>query len=1011
VRPRVRFLFSLSLVPALTAPAWSQSVLLWTGSASATWSAGANWTPTGPPGSGDIARFQNDTSRDPSIGGTATLLGSIEFLSGADSETIGGTATLTLGGVAGAGITNSSGLAQNFSPGVALAGTQTWSTSGSGSNLAFNRTVNLGGHALTLVADADTTIAMSTGSGDVISSSVADGSIAKSGGGTVTFGNVANTFDGGFTLNAGTATFANNAAFGTGLLTLNGGTLTSTGTGTRTLANDLRLGGEATIAGAGGRHYIFSTGNISTTGGSLTIAKTTGSGVSSVGFSGADFTFSQPIVLADGTTELRLLNTGGTQTFSGTISGAGALVRDATGGTTVLAGNNTFSGGTVLDAGTIQAEHDHAFGSGTIDFSGGGLASSGDRTFDNAVLVTGASTIAGGAGVRFLFRSNTVSGSGGSLTLDNTDDSGTMRVVFSGAGFTLSRPIAFADAHTQLRFSNASGTQTFSGAITGEGSVLRNDTGETILTSGSNTFTGGLSLLGGTLAAGNNRALGSGTVTLAGGTLRAEGASRTLANAFRLEDDSTLGGSLALTLAGGLTQAGGDHTLAITNTAFTRFTTAALELAENNTARTLTLAVAGTSGGLQIDSPIQDGSGSGADGLVKTGDGTLTLAGTNTYTGATTISGGSVSLQNNAGLGDTAGATTVADGATLALDRSAHGNLVTLAESLTLQGSGFGGEGALRNTLGTNTFSGAITLAGGTLITADAGTALTLGGAVSGGGSTLTLGSSTQTGNITIADTLALGGGTLVKEGAGLFTFSGASGAAGAVQLNAGTFSVGGSSTLATLAIAAATGTTLTIASGGSVTADYASGTTIFSGALAGAGTFQKDGAGTLVFDHSFTATGLTLILNGGTLALADGAQITVGTLRITGDTILDFGGAAGTFLSSVNLIIEPGVTVTVQNWLSVANDSALSTVWYASGTINGSSLGGVDRLGGTPLNQIVFSNYSGFTTTWVSGTHDGWFNHEIRPTPEPATTGACVAAVALGCVFWHRQRNARRPG
>ena len=301
VRTRVRFFLWVSVLSTVAWTAWGQSVFIWTGGSSNAWSNGANWNPASPPGAGDIARFENDTARDPTIGSTATLLGSIEFLAGTDTETIGGTAALTLSGVAGAGVTNSSGLAQNISAGIALAGTQTWSTSGSGSNLAFNRTIDLGGHALTIYADNDTTVAVSTGSGDVISSSVADGSIAKNGGGTLTFGSVANTFDGGFTLNAGNVTFANNASLGTGLLTLNGGTLTSNGSGTRTLANDLRLGGDATLAGAGGRHYIFSTGIVSTTGGSLTIDNTTDSSVSSVGFSGDGFDFSRPIALADAT--------------------------------------------------------------------------------------------------------------------------------------------------------------------------------------------------------------------------------------------------------------------------------------------------------------------------------------------------------------------------------------------------------------------------------------------------------------------------------------------------------------------------------------------------------------------------------------------------------------------------------------------------------------------------------------------------------------------------------------
>jgi hypothetical protein len=194
------------------------------------------------------------------------------------------------------------------------------------------------------------------------------------------------------------------------------------------------------------------------------------------------------------------------------------------------------------------------------------------------------------------------------------------------------------------------------------------------------------------------------------------------------------------------------------------------------------------------------------------------------------------------------------------------------------------------------------------------------------------------------------------------------------------------------------------------VTADYAAGSTTFSGALAGGGEFVKTGAGTLVFDQSFSAASLTLTLAGGTLSLTGGAGITVGTLHITGNTILDFNNSASTFLSSSALVIDSGVTVTVNNWISVADNAAASTVWYATSTVNGGSLGGVDQVGGVPLNQIVFTGATGLTPTWVSGAHDGWFDREIRPTPEPATYGAILLGASAALVLWRRRRPAAGP-
>ena len=228
-------------------------------------------------------------------------------------------------------------------------------------------------------------------------------------------------------------------------------------------------------------------------------------------------------------------------------------------------------------------------------------------------------------------------------------------------------------------------------------------------------------------------------------------------------------------------------------------------------------------------------------------------------------------------------------------------------------------------------------------------------------------------------------------------------------------------------ALDSATSTTLLIASGGTVSSTYGTGTTTyFSGVMDGAGTFEKKGAGNLVFNHStgFYASGLTLVLAGGTVTFTDTnagslawndpidpagtSRFQFGTIHITGNTILDFNNSAGTFLSSAYLVIDAGVTVTVNNWISVANNTSLSTVWYATNTVNAGSLGGSDLLGGNPLERIAFTNYNGLTTTWVSGNHNGWFDHEIRPTPEPSTYGALFLLGCFGFFGWRRWRDKR---
>ncbi|MBC7368865.1 MAG: autotransporter-associated beta strand repeat-containing protein, partial [Undibacterium sp.] len=92
----------------------------------------------------------------------------------------------------------------------------------------------------------------------------------------------------------------------------------------------------------------------------------------------------------------------------------------------------------------------------------------------------------------------------------------------------------------------------------------------------------------------------------------------------------------------------------------------------------------------------------------KTGAGTTTLSGSNTYTGATTVTGGTLQITNANSLGSTAAGTTVLAGATLAL---AGTGTTFAAENLTLNGDGVASAGALRNTAGTNTWTGTVALA------------------------------------------------------------------------------------------------------------------------------------------------------------------------------------------------------------------------------------------------------------------------------------------------------------
>lgn len=304
-------------------------------------------------------------------------------------------------------------------------------------------------------------------------------------------------------------------------------------------------------------------------------------------------------------------------------------------------------------------------------------------------------------------------------------------------------------------------------------------------------------------------------------------------------------------------------------------------------------------------------------------------------------------------------------------------------------------------------------------LTINGSNAVTMSGVIANGG--------TAAGSLTYAGT-----GTLTLSGTTANSYTGATQINnGTIQLNktAGTNAIGGSTVTIGDGIGAANSASLTLLAANQI-ADYAglitvnsdgqlnlnnqsesintlagtgaiafgptgylgvgvnSGSSTFGGSLTGTGVLEKVGSGTLTFDSSFNFSG-ELRITSGTVVLA-GITATVGTLHITGNTILDFGNSSASTLNATTLIIDAGVTLTITNWVNAVD-------YFYAQNFNRATL---DTRGGTPTNQITFTGYSNNNTGWLS------YDHQVTPAPEPATYGALFVALCLGLIGLRRRRQ-----
>ncbi|WP_145531675.1 autotransporter outer membrane beta-barrel domain-containing protein [Yersinia kristensenii] len=458
-----------------------------------------------------------------------------------------------------------------------------------------------------------------------------------------------------------------------------------------------------------------------------------------------------------------LLNTSGTLktdanlTAAGKISGQGSLVKTGT-AALILTNNNTYAGGTTINAGTLQIGNGGTTGSVVGDITNNSALSfnrSDALTYGGVISGSGSLNQAGND-VLTLTGDNTFTGA-------TTISAGTLQI---GNGGTTGSVVGDIINNSALSF-NRSDALTYDGVISGSGSVVK--TGNDVLTlTGDNTFTGDTTISAGTLQVGN----GGTTGAMAGNIINNGSLSFNRSNT--LVYGGVISGSGSLAKAGnGVLILTGDHT-------FTGDTTisAGTLVVGNNTTGSVVGNIINNSTLVfnRSDALTYGGVISGSGSLNQAAIGVLTLTGDNTFTGGTTISAGTLQIGNGGTTGSVAG--DIINNSALSFNRS---DALTYSGVISGSGSVVKAGNDVLTLTGNNIFTGNTTINTGTLQIGNGGTtgsvvgdiinnsvlefnrrdALAYGGVISGSGSVVQAGN----GVLILTGNNAYSGGTVVNSG------------------------------------------------------------------------------------------------------------------------------------------------------------------------------------------------------------------------------------------------------
>ena len=941
-----------------------------------------------------------------SAGNAGAAAGSDLFLSSGTTTTFNPTGTLTLGGTiaddSAASLPTGQGYTAGTGTGAAVAisgGTviMTGANTYSGGTTINSGTLQLGNGGTTgsIIGDVANNgkLAFDRSNTTAFSGTISgNGKVAQIGSGTLSL-SAANTYSGGTTLTAGivqvraSSTGAPGAVtsgpLGTGVVTFDGGTLQ-----------------------AGGAYTIANTAAINTTGGTIDA-------------NGFAFTYSGVIGNGNGTTGgLTIANTGGnaggsvtlanTETYTGktTINSAATLNLGVV--NAIAASSGIVVNGT-LNLGGSDQQIAGLSGSGTVTNNGAAAVLTVNNQGGNATTFGGA--IQDGTGATGL----ALGGSQTKLTLTGTNTySGTTTVNAGTLALSGTGSIAASSAVELATGATFDISQTSAGAsITTLGSTAVGQTGTVSLGARTLTVTAGSTSFAGVIQDGGIQNDAGGSLKVTGGTLVLSGASTysggttVSGSTLQVTRSSVLNGSGdtivsspvgtgLVTLQGGTFQAGANN-LTINNTFFVDSGTIGTIDTQSNT-----LALTGRAGGSSII-------GSGT--VDKIGTGTLLLDRVGMNNGTIIVQAGTVAANSAGALGQ---ATNYNVSSTAVLD--VNGTDQTIQ---TLTGSGKVTNNAAANatlTVGTNNTSDTtpFTFAGVIQDGASATTALK----VDGTRPMILTGANTYTGGTLVCNcsTLQLGNGNATGSIAGNVTLGGPLifDRNNTYQFD-GTISDGGGGKV----VQAGSGTTILTASN-----TYAGGTTLTQGTLVARGrsvfTNVNDPS-----TQTASAIGLgTLTFNGGTLAggalldraFANGVEITArgGTIDDAGGLIRLFGtisdaassrGGMLTLMSSNPRAFAEGILLG-----GVSTYSGTTNI--ASGTVIAQSSTGLSRNSAFLVNAgatLDLSGYSNSVASLADGSNGGGF---VRNAAASGTATLTITGVNGGSTtFSGTIQNGGGPG